>query len=141
MILDYYNIKSTCCGSRFVYVQKNDNIQDCSCLCKRQKITIVDIDEIKETAITFFKSKECYAILTKYNISCLFNRLEYLDFGLSILNEKIKLDDLVYDYEYANTIKYLFESKTNDLKEYFESDYLSDLWSKINKLKDNLIFQ
>lgn len=141
MILDYYNIKSTCCMSRFVYVQKNDNIQNCRCNCKRQKITIIDIDDVKETRVAFFKSKRSYVILTNYNVGCLLNSIDYLDFGLSISNEKIKLNNLAYDSIYINTIKYLFDSKTNDLKEYFESDYLSDFWLKINKLKDNLIFQ
>lgn len=26
MILDYYNIKSTCCRSRFIYVEVNENM-------------------------------------------------------------------------------------------------------------------
>lgn len=143
MILDYYNIKSTCCGSRFIYVQKNDNTQYCSCNCKKQKITFFKASTKNLIEVVFFNCIETYMHILHLpqNYStyskCI---MDHKIFSFIISNNEAYLDH-EFSYVYYGVVDYLNNYKVNDLKEYFESDYLSDLWLKINKLKDNLIFQ
>ena len=141
MILDYYNIKSTCCGSRFIYVQKNDNTQYCSCNCKKQKITFFKASTKNLIEVVFFKCVKTYSYLEQLNFIYSGYTMSCTIFGFIISNNKANLDRSRFNHEYINAINYLIKSEANDLKEYFQSDYLSDLWSNINKLKDNLIFQ